>query len=332
MILILLLLKIIACEYRNKILLSEDGELTILQLTDLHYGENIRKDINSTILTESLINFTNPDIVVITGDLVSGYAWDGSKTSFFKSSWELFTSAMSLPYAYVMGNHDSQGDLSRKQIIELDKTHNYSLINSMQGDYSNYYIPIYAGNGKVALILWMFDTNSEGCENMEDSWGCFEKNEIDWYENESKLIEERLGYMPNGLAFFHIPLPEYRVMHNWNKTYGSRNEIVSCPRKNTGLFKSLLNTKNIKATFCGHDHDNDEGGNFFGIELVFGRKTGVGGYGPSWFQRGGRVIKIKVVGDDFDYTHHIIQEDGTIQYNCEPTWKGGYDYVDRCAK
>ncbi len=36
--------------------------------------------------------------------------------------------------------------------------------------------------------------------------------------------------------------------------------------------------EDIKAIFVGHDHSNDFGGFYKGIELAFGRKSGYGGY------------------------------------------------------
>jgi hypothetical protein len=53
----------------------------------------------------------------------------------------------------------------------------------------------------------------------------------------------------------------------------------------------IVNTmKAIKAALCifiltfvaitGHDHDNDFYGEYEGILLAYGRKTGYGGYGP----------------------------------------------------
>ena len=333
-ILITFLFNFIFCVYHKKLILPDDKEFTILQLTDLHYGEHINKDINSTLLIAKLINYTNPDLVIITGDAVSGYAWDSINNTFYKECWDLWTKSINVPYAYVLGNHDDQADMSRGQIIDLDRTHEYSLMKSSLGitGASNYYIPLYSENGDPITILWMFDTNDEGCLGMSDSWGCFEDDQIKWYEEESEKLKSNLTYSPKGLAFFHIPIPEYLTMHNWRPSYGNRNEGISCPRRNTDLFKSFLKVGNIIGTFCGHDHDNDNGGYLYNIELVYGRKTGYGGYGPSFFQRGGRVIKIKKTGvRDFSYSHFVIQEDGSKVDNGNPSWKGWYDYVSRCS-
>lgn len=38
--------------------------------------------------------------------------------------------------------------------------------------------------------------------------------------------------------------------------------------------------KNILGVFVGHQHNNDFKVDYFGMELHFGRKTGVSNYGP----------------------------------------------------
>ena len=137
--------------YYNKLRFNENNEFTILQFTDLHYGESLEKDINTTILQEKLINYTKPDLVIITGDSVSGYAWNGLNQTFYSDCWKLWTSSMEklkIPYAYALGNHDDEADLTRKQIIDLDQTNKYSLsqYNSECTGATNYFIPIKSNN------------------------------------------------------------------------------------------------------------------------------------------------------------------------------------------
>ena len=50
----------------------------------------------------------SPDFGAFTGDMVTGYNWDG-KPGWFKKQWLKFSERMTrlrLPYAYVLGNHD----------------------------------------------------------------------------------------------------------------------------------------------------------------------------------------------------------------------------------
>jgi predicted MPP superfamily phosphohydrolase len=311
------------------------GEFTILQLTDLHYGESEDNDIKTTKLMAKLIKQTNPDLIVITGDAVSGYAWNKIASTYYQDNWNKWTQSINeskKPYAYVLGNHDAQANLSRKEVIELDKTNPYSYMSLVKkGVYkSNYNIPLYSSDGMEKKgFLWFLDTMSENCMGEPNSWGCFE--ELDWYDLESERIAHELGRTPKGLAFFHIPIPEYLEMHNNGFSYNTRNEDINCPKKNNYLFARFMKQGNIKGMFCGHDHDNDEGGYYLGFEFVYGRKTGYGGYGPKFFQRGARVIKLSENDKGFDYDHYILQEDGTVVKKGELRQKGLTDFVKECV-
>lgn len=165
----------------------------------------------------------------------------------------------------------------------------------------------------------MLDSNDKYCDGISNSWGCIEEDEIKWYERKTTQLEQEIGHKISGIAFFHIPIPEYKDMYNYEQTYNYRYEGVNCPLKNTGFFKSAKKMNNIKAMFCGHNHNNNYGGYYQNVELVYGRKTGYGGYGPDWFQRGARVIKIKEIINltsrkpDFEYKHNILQEDLIVQ-------------------
>jgi predicted MPP superfamily phosphohydrolase len=328
--------------YHKKLKFNANGEFTILQFTDLHYGDHPEKDTNSSIIEEILLNHIKPDIITITGDAVSGYAWNGRNQTYYQDLWHQFTDPMKklkIPYLYTLGNHDHQANYNPKQIIDLDSSHDYSMMqyNPNVTGASNYWIPIYSSNNSdIVAIMWMVDSNDMGCADRLDSWGCLERDEVQWYATESNRIRQKLGYMPQGFVWYHIPIAEYRISHNWRKTYGMRNEQISCPRRNTGFFAEQIKQANMRANFCGHDHNNDEGGILYGIELSYGRKTGYGSYGPDFFQRGARVMKLKEYYDtksghmSFNYTHFVAQEDGTTAQNSQPTWKGFYDYVDSC--
>ena len=89
----------------------------------------------------------------------------------------------------------------------------------------------------------------------------------------------------------HIPLQEYMFMVR-DKAFGQMHDVTSCGAINTGMFSVfkqqntmgnmhfIIKIINIIGVFCGHDHNNDFHGDYFGIKLFFGRKTGYGGYGP----------------------------------------------------
>lgn len=81
---------------------------------------------------------------------------------------------------------------------------------------------------------------------------------------------------------------------------------------------------NIKGIFVGHDHNNDYWGDYNGIKLHFGRKTGHGGYGPPWYmRRGARVIQFLADDDgNVEMNSWIREENGkqVIQQPKYPFW------------
>ena len=161
---------------------------------------------------------------------------------------------------------------------------------------SNYVYPVYDEEGKNRLFyLWAFDSMSDNCEGVA-GWGCVYPDSVEWFREKSKqLIEADGGKVLPGYGFFHIPLPEYLDMTNAMLHYGEKREDVCCSSVNTGLYSAFKEMDNIKAVFCGHDHNNDFWGHYYGIDLYFGRKTGHGGYGPKiGMKRGARILEFSV--------------------------------------
>jgi len=300
---------------------SPEGKFKILQLTDLHYGEGSYTDQNTQRLQAELIERVQPDVVVVTGDVVSGYAYHG-QPNFFEDAWEKFSQPFidnDIYYAFTIGNHDAQGDVEPKTIYELEKKNKFSLCAlSQEGsfDHFNYYLPVYSGlqKGNVSSFLWVFDSHSVGCSQESNSWGCVGDPEIEWYHKNSQELKKKYGSNVHHLGFFHIPVPEYMDLYNDYEFYGHRNEDASCPLINTGFFDALKKNGDIQAIFVGHDHLNDYGGYIDNIELVYGRRMGYAGYGHLFgFQRGARVIELTEKLDKngeliVERNHYVIVE------------------------
>jgi len=107
-------------------------------------------------------------------------------------------------------------------------------------------------------------------------------------------------------------------MWNLEDIYGTRVEHVSCQAVDTGLFAAMKLVGNIKGIYVGHDHDNDFWGDYNGIKLHYGRKTGYGGYGPLLFNRGARVLQFNTTGNDVTMNSWIREENGKIE---DSQWK-----------
>jgi hypothetical protein len=66
----------------------------------------------------------------------------------------------------------------------------------------------------------------------------------------------------------------------------------------------------------GHDHNNDYYGDYEGITLSYGRKTGVGCYGPKNMLRGARIFELSY--EPFTIDTWVRQEDGSVHRETTP--------------
>jgi hypothetical protein len=273
-------------------------QVKILQLTDLHYGEGSVQDRLNAQSQSNLLSWENPDLVVITGDVVSGYAWPGSQ-GWFLASYLKFIAPFEqshTPWALILGNHDVEADLSGPEIMALDRQQPLSLSsNSLPqlSHASNYYIPI-KHNGKLKLVIWALDSGNRN--HLEFGYDRVHEDQLAWIKHVQTAINEAAGEKVPGIAFLHIPPPEF--MDLWPRANGHRFEDVACPGNHSRYLVGELG--DIIALVAGHDHFNDYEGEMSGVRLFYGRKTGYAGVGPEpYFNKGARV---------FSYDFEILEK------------------------
>ena len=300
---------------------NSTGYFTIVQFTDLHYGGTATEQTETLELQKKILEWVKPDLAVVSGDAASVPGKVGA--GWYKSQWDLWTKPLTdanVPYAYTLGNHDDEGDLNRRQIVQLDQTNPLSLRSQSEGipDTANFRIPVYASKNasQLAAHLWILDSGSYGCAGIDVGYGCIESNVVEWYNDESQKIKDQHGTNIHHLAYFHIPLPEWVYLINYDPICGTSEEDVYCPAINTGFFGAAKENGDISAMFVGHDHNNDYGGWFDGIELAYGRKSGYQLYGD---RHGARVVVLKENYDSdgklyITREHYIVDASGSIEY------------------
>jgi len=102
----------------------------MIQLTDIHMGEADENDVRSQELISNLIEWEDPDVIIVTGDVVSGYAWDGQTRPWAAIQYAKMADVITAKgkyWATTAGNHDEEADLTREQISELDRSFSNSL-------------------------------------------------------------------------------------------------------------------------------------------------------------------------------------------------------------
>jgi hypothetical protein len=129
--------------------------------------------------------------------------------------------------------------------------------------------------------LWFLDTGVADCLGIP-GYGCIEPSQVNWFREQNYQIEASDPSKGKGFLFIHIPLIEYMNLYNDYEFYGHRGELVGYPSANTGVFSALKEQQSVEWVVCGHEHVNDYYGNYYGINLAYGRKTGFGCYGPAY--------------------------------------------------
>lgn len=292
---------------------AEDVVYSVLQITDVHILNDEKKDAKAFKTITAMVEKSNPDMIVVTGDITS----EKENYTAFKT-FCTFMEEFDIPWAFVFGNHEGldiayEPDevLDPEKIADKEMLSDYleSLDNCIyeRGDETvdgmgNYYYNVTDENGKVITSLIMMDSNSYDEEN--DGYDHFHENQVEWYERTVKSIAKEVNgdetkVVPS-LAFFHIPMQEYMTAYDEAKGTDKRlwgfrfpNEDGT-PAVDDGMFEKMVELGSTKGCFAGHDHMNNFEVEYRGIRLSYGLSCDHNIYLVPL--RGGRLIEIKEDG------------------------------------
>jgi hypothetical protein len=295
---------------KRKLQFREDGTFTIVQFTDLHFsdagadpegGPNERNQ-RTRRLMEEVIRAERPDLIVLTGDVVTGCDSDDPIRS-FREAVEV-VEASGIPWALVYGNHDTEAKVTRDEMTDVVLGYANTVTEAGPAELPgrcNYVLEVADRDGNAAAALYFLDSGNLSAVPGVEGYDWIRREQINWYVETSRRLAARNGGTPfPALAFFHIPLPEYRTVWELSKARGNKFEDVYCPPVNSGFFAALVEMGDVMGTFVGHDHVNDYEGELHGIRLCYGRATGYNTYGKEDMERGARIIRLHVHRRDFD--------------------------------
>ncbi len=299
-----------------------DGTFTIVQFTDLHWNNGGERDLRTRALMERVLAAEKPDMIVLTGDIIESRRCRDPVKS-FRDALSVAASS-GIPWAAVFGNHDSEGNVTREQLmqaqLELPGTVAHSGPPEVEG-VGNFSLRIEDHDGRLRTALYCLDSGDYSDHDEAAGYGWIRERQLAWFRQEVETFRERNGGVPlPALMFMHIPIPEYRDVWNTRICFGHRYEKVGCAPVNSGLFAAMLDAKSIQGVFCGHDHINDYAGELFGIRLCYGRASGYSTYGRWLFQRGARVIRLRD-GKPFDTWLRLADGSKVVKARKHwPTW------------
>jgi hypothetical protein len=262
----------------GRIEISNPSKFRILQFTDVHFFSG--RTAPWSVLNQQTIEILNainkrqkPDLIMITGDLWRDNPMEMTE-EFMRFGVEQ-CEALGVPWAFAWGNHDQLPDFSLGHKA-LSNAKNSLYAGS--GSDGNYVLDAVDSRGKTACQLLCLNSKRKGLGESQQQWM-------------SDLAKNTgVGVAPR-FAFFHIPLKQYVDVWDSGAAVGFRAE-APCKELEDGASFKFLKELGVKACFCGHDHVNDYAGIIDGVELAYGRATGVGGYGARDLAKGAKLITV----------------------------------------
>jgi len=266
----------------SELFISDPSQFKILQVTDIHFfAKKMREDWKTLADLPKLVDFTRPDILIVTGDFWHNNP-DGRGEEFMNFGIENIE-RLGIPWAFTWGNHDILNDYQQGHLAFTDAPHSLYSGGSSLG---NYVIEVKNTEGDLLWDLICMNSSigggTPGLAWMAQQWI-------------SALVESRttVPHAPNAFGFFHIPVPQYKTVWESGIASGVKMEnVYSGSQNDSNAFNLFKQLDTMRACFCGHDHVNDYGGKLEGIELVYGRATGYGGYGGDKVEKGGKLITV----------------------------------------
>ncbi|OMP07933.1 hypothetical protein COLO4_06922 [Corchorus olitorius] len=279
-------------------------------------------DLNTTRFLQNMIQLENPDFIAFTGDNIFGSSTGDAAESLLQAFGPVIHSG--IPWAAVLGNHDQESTMTREELMSFISLMDYSVsqINPPSEDlvdvnggmmhidgFGNYNLSVYGAPGSPLantsiFNLFFLDSGDREIVQGIRTYGWIKESQLHWLRSISQGLQgknedvnhitETLPVAPSpALAFFHIPIPEVRELYYQN-IIGQFREGVACSSVNSGVLKTMISIKDIKAVFIGHDHTNDFCGNLEGIWFCYGGGFGYHGYGRAGLPRRARVISAEL--------------------------------------
>lgn len=243
------------------------------------------------------IETVNPDLIILTGDLVYG-EFDDKGTSFTK--FVEFMDSFGVPWAPVMGNHEAESTRGVDWQCDALANSTYCLFDrkELTGN-GNYSVGIAQG-GKLIRVFYMVDSNGTGASpqslangHTKTSAG-FGQDQIDWYTDEITAIHTLSPDTKISFAF-HIQIAAFADAY---AKYGFTNSGTANNPINIDLLKNKedgdfgylgwdlkgawdtdktvftgLKALGVDSIFIGHEHCNSASVVWEGIRFQFGQKS-----------------------------------------------------------
>ncbi|MDR3293548.1 MAG: metallophosphoesterase, partial [Clostridiales bacterium] len=289
----------------------------ILLITDTHFGFGLfskAADTKAERTIRALVEKTNPDLIVINGDLGYPIALFSGTNNNGKQAREIskIMESLSIPWTFVFGNHDVEriSRNTKDQLADIYLKGKNCLFQKGSPNIDgigNYTINLKNEDGGYNTALVFLDSNRYLSKGFYSGFDHVHDNQIEWYKSEITALSQKVGGIVPSLMFFHIPIKEFKDA--WEKCYsgdksvayhhgfvGERDNYFGYPKTlETHIFDEVLKLGSTKGIFMGHDHLNTLSLTYRGIRLTYPMSIDYLAYreiAKKHTQRGGTLITI----------------------------------------
>ena len=244
------------------------------------------------------IHSTNPDLILITGDLVYG-EFDDNGSFFLKLI--AFMESFQIPWAPVFGNHDNESKMGADwQCAQLEAAQYCCFLQRTLTGNGNYSVGIMQG-GELIRAFYMLDSN--GCGNASDETKAnghtkttagFGQDQVAWYTEAITLLHE---YSPEAKISFAYHIQQASFLEAYAQygftSSGTKNNpinIYTHEEKQESDFGYLgadmkgawdsgktifkgMKALGVDSIFVGHEHLNCASVVYQGVRFQYGQKS-----------------------------------------------------------
>lgn len=317
---------------------NKNGKFTILNISDIQDGYPLNALTKDYI--EKTVDMVEPDLIVLTGDNISGYDIPEEKDAekAIKEFMDIFE-ARNIKVAAVFGNHDDEETASTKE-HQLSVYESYDCYIGKKGfcikdRVGTYNLPVIKSDGSgYGFNLWFTDSGTYNTENDYGGYGCVYKDQIEWYKKTAQALKkENGGKIVPSINFQHIIVPEIydalkqiklpklgcvirkrNPLNDKTRFYvlpdgakGQLREYPCPPYYNNGQYDAMLEMGDVLATVSGHDHENTFEIDYKGIKIINTPTIGFNAYND--INVGSRVFVIDEKEPEKFETYCLTYED-----------------------
>lgn len=279
------------------LMFDENGEFTVLHLTDFHEYMLIEgKNFDDITLVDNLkprltqfievcLEEVKPDLVVLGGDNIFGLSAVAEfmdtpvSIKTYRAIAELFEEHEQY-WTLTFGNHDSESVLDKidylNEVVKYDyfiggtEDEKYfsakvfptdTVIGNSHADYyvGNYSIPVYDETGtQIAYNIFVLDSGSYTLTPSADvPYLSITREQTDWYLSESEKLEQESGHIVPAVMFSHIPFAEMEDAYNAGNYLGGEEAGWMLSTIPSPIYDAILKRGDVKGVFFGHMHGSD---------------------------------------------------------------------------